>query len=340
MTEKIFCLKPRYVDAFKCDGVKCGAQCCRNAWNIYIDAKTYEKYSALGVARHLRRTGEHWQIAPNAENCCPFLGADNLCRIQKTHGENYLSQVCASYPRIITRFGNFLEVALSPTCPVAAEMFLFVEEPLKFTVAEADEKILRFGANNILQGIPKNFAPLIIDVQLAMISILQERRLSLDGRLIVLGFFLDRVEEFLVNGKLDGAALKRLATVYSSENFLSEQVPLMFSAVRFDASRKILPAEFATVVENFLVNEIILGAWPWRVDGGLVKNFGAFLTVYRILARQLQIDDPLSAARDLSKKINHGDEITQIVAKIDAGDMLKLLEKFFGAGDLQWRDAD
>ena len=340
MTEKIFCLKPRYLDDFKCDGLKCGALCCRNAWNIYVDAETYEKYSALGIARHLRRAGEHWQIVPNAENCCPFLGADNLCRIQKAHGENYLSRVCAGYPRIITRFGNFLEVALSPTCPVAAEMFLLAEEPLKFTVAEADEKILRLGANNILQGIPPDFAPLIVDVQLAMITILQERRLSIDVRLIELGFFLDRVEELLISGKLDGAALKRLAAVYTSENFLSEQMPLMLTAVRFDASRKILPAEFTTIAENFLVNEIILGAWPWRVDGGLVKNFGAFLTVYKILARQLQVDEPLNAARDLSQKINHGDEITHIAEQIDADDMLTLPEKFFGTGDLQWTDAD
>ena len=331
MTEKIFCLKPRYVDDFKCDGSKCGAQCCRNAWSIYVDAKTYEKYSALGIARHLRRSGEHWLIAPNAENCCPFLGADNLCRIQKVHGENYLSQVCAGYPRIITRLGNFLELALSPTCPVAAEMFLLVEEPLKFTVAEADEKILRLGANHILQGIPKNFAQLIVDVQLAMISILQERRLSFDRRLIVLGFFLDRVEELIVNGKLDGATLKRLATVYTSENFLSEQVPLMLAAVRFDATQKILPGEFATLAENFLVNEIILNVFPWRIDAGITKNFGVFLTIYKILARQLQVDESLSAARDLSQKINHGDEIALIAAKIDAGDMLTLLEKFFGA---------
>lgn len=334
MTEKIFCLKPNYLDDFKCDGSKCGALCCRNAWNIYVDAKTYEKYSALGIARHLRRAGDNWQIAPNAENCCPFLGADNLCRIQKAHGENYLSQVCAGYPRIITRFGNFLELALSPTCPVAAKIFLLADAPLKFTLVEADEKILRLGANNILQGISPEFAPLIIDVQLAMIAILQERRLSLDGRLIVLGFFLDRVEELLTSGKLDGATLKRLAAVYSSEKFLSEQVPLMSAAVRFDATQKILPAEFATLAENFLVNEIILGAFPWRIDAGIAKNFGVFLTVYKILARQLRIDDPLSAASDLSRRIDHGDEIAQIAERIDAGDMLTLLERFFGTENL------
>lgn len=331
MTEKIFCLKPRYLDDFKCDGSKCGAQCCRNAWNIYVDAKTYEKYSALqGVTQHLRKSKEYWQIAPNEKNCCPFLDADNLCRIQKTYSENYLSQVCASYPRIVTRFENFLELALSPTCPLAAELILLAEEPLKFATVEVDEKILRLGANNILQGIPKNFAPLIFDVQLAMISILQERRLSLDLRLIALGFFLDRVEELLVNGKLNVATLKRLVTLYASENFLSEQVPLMSNAVRFNASRKTLPAEFATLTENFLVNEIILSAWPWRIDSSVVKNFGVFLTVYKTFERQLQIDDPLSVARELSQKINHGDEITQIAAQIDADDTLTLLEKFFG----------
>ena len=338
MTEKIFCLKPRYVDEFKCDGAKCGALCCRSAWNIYIDAKTYEKYSELDLyemTRHLQRdaAGDKYLLIPNS-NGCPMLGDDNLCTIQKTHGENYLSQVCAGYPRIVTRFGNFLELALSPTCPVAAKIFLLADVPLKFTVVEADEKILRLGANNILQGISPEFAPLLVDVQLAMISILQERRLSLDGRLIVLGFFLDRVEELIINGKLDGATLKRLAAVYTSEKFLSEQVPLMLTAVRFDASRKILPAEFATLAENFLVNEIILGAFPWRIDAGVAKNFGVFLTVYRILARQLRIDDPLKAASDLSRKIDHSDEIAQIAERLDAGDMLTLLEKFFGTENL------
>ncbi len=276
----------------------------------------------------MRRAGDKYVIAPNEKHCCPFLGEDNLCSLQKAHGEDYLSQVCASYPRIITRFGNFLEVALSPTCPLAAELILFAQEPLTFEVAEADEKLLRLGANNILQGIPLSFAPLLVDVQLAMISILQERRLPLDGRLIVLGFFLDRVEELLCNGRLDGAALRRLAAVYTSESFFAEQVPLMLASVHFDASRKILPADLTTPAENFLVNEIVLGAWPWRLDAGIAKNFGAFLTIYKILERQIQINDPLSAARALSRKINHGDEIPISAAQIDGDDMLTVIEKF------------
>ena len=276
----------------------------------------------------MRQAGDKYVIAPNEKHCCPFLDADNLCSIQKAQGEYYLSQVCASYPRIITRFGNFSEVALSPTCPLAAELILFAKEPLAFEVTEADEKLLRLGANNILQGIPRNFAPLLVDVQLAMISILQERRLSLDGRLIVLGFFLDRVEELLCNGRLDGSALRRLAAVYTSEKFFHEQVPLILASVHFDESRKILPADLATPAENFLVNEIVLGAWPWRLDAGIAKNFGAFLTIYKMFERQIQIGDPLSAASDLSRKINHGDEIPTSAAQIDGDDVLTVIEKF------------
>ena len=284
MPEKIFCLKPQYLDEFKCDGTKCGALCCRSDWDIYIDAKTYEKYSALGtrITQYFRQSGEKYLVVQNERHACPLLDEDNLCRIQKTYGENYLSRVCAGYPRIITRFENFIELALSPTCPIAAELILLRDSPLKFELVEAEEKILRPGANHILQGLPKNFAPLIINLQLAMVSILQERRLSIEGRLIVLGFFLDRVEELLYGGSLDIAALNQLAAVYSSEKFFTEQVPLMVTSVRFDASRKNLPAKFDTFAENFLVNEIILGAFPFRLDTGIVKNFGVFLAVYKI----------------------------------------------------------
>ena len=315
MTEKIFCLKPKYLDEFKCDGSKCGAQCCRSDWAICIDAKTYEKYSALPQAqeilRHLRGSSDEKYFIAHDGKACPFLGEDNLCRIQKAHGENFLSQVCASYPRIITRFENFIEVALSPTCPIAARLFLLQTEPLKFEMVEASEKILRFGANNILQGIPHDFAPLIVEIQMAMVKILQERRLTLDERLIVLGFFLDRIEELFYGGKLDGKALQKLSAVYASENFLMSEVPFMLRSVNFIAE-KILSPEFETVAENFLVNEIFLNVYPFRIDASIFSNYNLFVKVYKIFLRRARglktIDELLSAASDLSCNIDHDND--------------------------------
>ena len=89
MSEKIFCVAPKYLDEFKCDGSKCNALCCRNEWAIFVDAATRKKYSLLPrdeareILRHLRgdSTGEKFFIVHDGVYC-PFLGADNLCRIQ------------------------------------------------------------------------------------------------------------------------------------------------------------------------------------------------------------------------------------------------------------------
>ncbi len=336
MTEKIFCLKPKYLDEFKCDGSKCGALCCQTNWNIYIDAPTYEKYSALPQAqeilRHLRGSSDEKYFIAHEGKACPFLGEDNLCRIQKAHGENFLSQVCASYPRIITRFENFIELALSPTCPIAAKLILLQTEPLKFELAEASEKILRLGECHILQGIPHDFAPLIVEIQMAMVKILQERRLTLDERLIVLGFFLDRIEELFYGGKLDGKALQKLSAVYASENFLASEVPLMLRSVDFIAE-KVLSPEFETVAENFLVNEIFLNIYPFRIDASIVRNFGVLLTVYKIFKQRAcnvqSVDDLLTIADNVSHKTDHDENfLIELAETIDTDDLLTLIEKF------------
>ena len=306
MSEKIFCVAPKYLDEFKCDGSKCNALCCRNEWAIFVDAATRKKYSLLPrdeareILRHLRgdSTGEKFFIVHDGVYC-PFLGADNLCRIQKAHGEKFLSQVCAGYPRIITRFENFLEVALSPTCPVAAKLFLLKRKPLQFVVAEASEKILWLGANHILQGMPHDFAPLFVDLQLAMVKILQERRLPLDARIILLGVFLERVEQLINGGELTCAAIERLSELYASE------VPQMSSGAR-------LPAEFETVAENFLVNEIFLGAWPFRIDATITDNYKIFAAVYKNFSRQCRgvrsVDELLMLIGDVSRTIDHDND--------------------------------
>jgi len=285
MAEKNFCLRPKYLDDFKCDGSVCGAKCCRSAWNIGIDAATYKKYLRLGpkISQHLRgdESGEKFFIV-HGDGACPFLTADNLCKIQREHGENFLSQVCASYPRIITRFENFWEVALSPTCPVAAELVLLQIWPLKFELVELPKKISRLGANNILSGVPRRIAPKIVDVQLMMIEILQDRRLSIDERFVAL-------EKFLMPD-------------------------LSVSNVGVPAEKK-LPPEIETIAENFLVNEILLNVWPIRLDSDIATNFKIFFAVYKIFRRQAltcrTVEEILTVAGEISRDIDHDNEFLQ-----------------------------
>lgn len=351
MSEKIFLLKPSYLAEFKCDGSRCGALCCHNAWDIFVDTKTYEKYSALPEAseilQHMRRVSDDRYCIVPQKNSCPLLGEDNLCRVQKAHGEDYLSKVCASYPRLITRFENFLEVALSPTCPLAAEL-IFSREKLRFEIVEASEKFLRLGESLILQGMPHDFAPLIFDMQLAMTEILQTRRLTINQRLIVLGFFLDRIEELIYGEKFDCAALKKLSAIYASEKFLAEDVPLMLTVANFNTAahenfmRKVfealeenfidlndnftLPAEFELLAENFLVNEIFLNAYPFCVDSSIVNNFGVFTAVYKVFERLAISSGVMTAADRLSRKINHSDDCLPKISALIDGDVFKVIE--------------
>ncbi|MBQ4404954.1 MAG: flagellin lysine-N-methylase [Selenomonadaceae bacterium] len=241
MEKKYFYFQPQYVDKFKCDGSKCDAHCCQG-WNIFIDAKTFEQYSQLDsreIVQHMEfyPDREEYLITLNDKRQCPFLNENKLCRLQLKFGEKFLSKTCATYPRVTNNFGYFFERSLILSCPVAAEMILFEREPMKFEFVHVPEKIHSLSGKIAMQAIQATdeLKEHVIEIQVAMISILQERTLTLDGRLIVLGFFLDKLEEIFSD--FDADSLTKLIAAYESKTFLAEQVPLMIQSLNFDAEK-------------------------------------------------------------------------------------------------------
>ena len=105
--------QPEYVSKFKCDGSKCNAACCKD-WSILIDKATYEQYSQVAdaqeIIKHMTFDSEHnsYLLTLNKKSFCPFLNADNLCRLQQEHGEEFLSQTCVTYPRRTLNFKRFI----------------------------------------------------------------------------------------------------------------------------------------------------------------------------------------------------------------------------------------
>ena len=352
MKKKYLYFQPEYVGKFKCDGSKCNARCCKN-WSIFIDKKSYQKYPPE-VTAHMKFNSERdkYLMIMTGKNFCPLLTEDNLCCLQRDYGEDFLSQTCATYPRLTFDFGNFFERSLTLTCPLAAELVLFQEEPMQFEYVEVPEKIhsnggkIQFGAVQTLDG----FAELMLEIQIAQISILQERTLSIDQRLIMLGFFLDKLDELKSKEVFTEAEavnlirdLKNLIAVYESKMFLHEQVPRMIQIVAFDVRKfiglmlnllesfygdrgvkltkedgKILDAvvetleikpdesncvslskiaakyerlavarkkffeKYSAFLENYLVNELFINVYPWRLKESLAKNYAVFVTSYKI----------------------------------------------------------
>ena len=242
MKKKIF-FRPEYVEKFQCDGQKCKAHCCRG-WRIDIDKKTYKSYEKLrpkAAAKEITSKIkfddkiDKYVIALDETGSCPLLDENNFCIIQKKHGEDYLSVTCQTYPRSVYKIGDVHEISLCVTCPVAAELILLQKEPIKFV--ENEMRMPGAGKVTFRNIRPENglTSEHIFTTQKAAISILQERRLTIEQRLAVLGFFLDKLDELMTSGKVE--EISNLVKFYTSEKFISEQVPEFLSAVRFDVAQ-------------------------------------------------------------------------------------------------------
>lgn len=232
-------LQPKYVSKFKCDGKKCTANCCTRHWRIVIDDESYKKYlqiesSAHEITRYIEKNleGDGYLIVQNENICCPFMTDDCLCKIQLEHGEKYLSQTCFGYPRQLVNFADVIERTLTPTCPIAADLFLNTDKPITFEFVPVELPEWAHGKINVGETkVPEEFLAVIVEIQVTAISILQERRLSIDQRLIVLGFYLFQIEDMQRRGEIN--LIPTLNKVYTSEEFFSEQITMLLHSIKF-----------------------------------------------------------------------------------------------------------
>ena len=164
--------QPEYVKNFKCDGKRCGAHCCRY-WFIDIDENTLESYKKIEspakeitsqIYYHEERKGYVTKL--DEKKRCPFLSEDNLCRIQKTYGEKFLSSICQTFPRHIYKVDNLCERSLDITCPLVAEMVLLQKSPMNFELTEeffpADSKLIV----GVLDAMAENILPFVTEIQI------------------------------------------------------------------------------------------------------------------------------------------------------------------------------
>lgn len=209
-------LMPRYVSEFCCIGSDCEELCCA-VWNIDVDKKTYQKYRSLPagkmkdllnkhVKRNRRESGDskYAKICLDKEGFCPLLSPEMLCQIQLELGEEYLSDVCALFPRMTNHVDGKIEKSLSLSCPEVARIVLSDPEIIVFDVKEE----------------PQNNRPLIIgqlsthdkrikgiqyfwDLRIFMIQLLQNRKYPLAERIFILGTFYLHVQNKLDSGQQD-----------------------------------------------------------------------------------------------------------------------------------------
>ena len=417
MEKKFRYFQPEYVEKFKCDGSKCHARCCKG-WTITIDEKSYEQYSGIEPPETAKEITscmkfdsekKKYVMTLNPNGFCPMLTEKNLCRLQADYGEEFLSQTCTTYPRVTYVFGDFFERSLTLSCPVAAEMILFETEPIKFLFVDVDEKTHSNGGKIIAQPVitKKFLADEFFAIQGTMISILQERHLSINQRLIVLGFFAEDLEKLMsvnVSSKEESLnlirALRKLTADYNPRMFLRQGVPPAIEEVNFNAKnflalmiailepiffdayknslwtrkyfdgiieilqlnradkthlnldeiaenymnfaddRKNFSEKYSTFLENYLVNEFFMNLYPWKLEGGTVKNFFVFVMTYKVF--ELIIfsgtrkgfdtkEDLLYLVDQFTRKIDHNNKLQEKSLELlkQEEDTAQLMESLF-----------
>lgn len=368
----MFYLQPKYVSEFHCDGKICPANCCRRDWKISVDEETFKKYLQMEsdeheLTRHIFFDGGEYLI--RHDGACPFLNADGLCSIQLERGEENISQLCRSYPRQLYNVGGFIERSLTLTCPLAAQLILNPKRRIEFEMQEIE--LPSWAHRQIfvnLPNLPKEIFPYAIEIQLTAISILQEQRLSIDGRLIVLGFYLRQLEEIQRRGDLN--AIPTLNKIYTSEEFFLRQIPILIDSVKFQPKdffqlmkvllekisggaaekylrqidleisskvRKKFFKKYATTLENYLVNEFFGGVYPYKISGTIQHNYAVFAVKFKIVeAAALSFSEKparkiFEMIGELSVDLNHDENFLKAItdAVKNFADITILMKKIF-----------
>lgn len=134
---------PRYITQFKCLGASCPDTCC-SGWNVFVDHETHKAYMGCDDPALSARFAQHLKEPPTPvqressvlhreeeSGHCHFLN-EGWCDIQSKLGEDWLSNVCSSYPRLHFQLDDTVYQSMSLSCPEAARLALLDRDAFEF----------------------------------------------------------------------------------------------------------------------------------------------------------------------------------------------------------------
>ena len=307
--ERVFA--PAYIWDFLCDGAACGSRCC-GGWRIPVDAASRERLEKISgreeILARLEQQDAGWATRHGENGNCAFIDADGLCLLQKKHGEEYLPDICYSYPRVSYRFTGFVERSLSMSCPVAARIALISEMPMRFEERTVPARRAAASIRPPMEALAWENA--IRSIQIRSIAFLQERAYPLRERFRRLGRFFEALESRSGRTPPDTATLdccvadveedaepvvraesmlrlryvaSLLDTIYEA-HYPPERIEALaacVSTVEADVEAD-LHVRNGHILENLAVNEFFLRLYPFACGGGFSTNFKLFALRFRI----------------------------------------------------------
>jgi len=233
-------LVPRFVSRFKCIGERCEDTCC-SGWTITVDRASYEKYERLPadplkeelLASIQRASAAEGITAPEGtfawfvprprSRNCPMLGG-GLCRLQERHGEEALSDTCASYPRTTRALGSSVTQGITLSCPEAARLALLAPDAFEFLGAEVHTRPSTLFRVPLPPGLSADDAN---SIRLFCLQLVGSDGAPLWVRLAVLGLFCEQLTPILQSPERVQGFLANFEQAVATPGFLDslESVP-------------------------------------------------------------------------------------------------------------------
>ena len=309
-------IQANYIKNFQCDGKICGSRCCRD-WKIFVDDETYQKFlqadDSEEILKNIQQEKNNFVLKMTEQGLCRFLDENFLCKLQKNHGENFLTAICQSYPRVTYKLDeNFFEQSMTLTCPVAAKIILLSEEKINFVEESEISARLVINFTKKLSHTAEKF----FEIQMRAIKILQDENFSINERLKNLCGLFDKKISVPFDIEKNSAALIKIFDEMYTANLTDEKKKILRRDY-INNREKILSQmkNFSWIFENYLVNEFFMRCYPCAFVGDDWTNCKIFVTSFRILEfcliltiiskKILTLDDMINLICSVNDKLDH-----------------------------------
>jgi lysine-N-methylase len=190
---------------------------------VPIDQATFQKYrqlpssqlrilidSSIQTMTEGSKPCNFAKIRMDGANQCPMLTSDRLCRIQLELGENYLSNTCATYPRIHQETNGIRETALTLSCPEAARLVLLDPELLLRDLRSLDERLDMVPVDAAATDGTSTLLSHFWSIRQSVLGLIANRTYPLWQRLFLLGVLCRRLDA-IAKGELERNIKRYLA---------------------------------------------------------------------------------------------------------------------------------
>lgn len=239
MTKKIKVSIVDYFKQFQCIGGKCEDSCCIG-WDIDVDKKTFKEYINFQNKEYniffknsINKNNEcsnefidYGKIELNEEKRCPFLNECNYCIIHSEFGEEYLSNTCSHFPRVLNKVDEEYEISLDISCPEAARIVLGRKNGFSFEKDEIELKKYLIAGEFYTNDVEYEDYPIkyFKEIREFCINIIKDRNFNLSERLYILGNFLYELEEETsYDCEIVGEFIKNYNVEYISKNYIRNE---------------------------------------------------------------------------------------------------------------------